>query len=345
MWKLVRKFSLELIRSVPQCATHGDKDLNNFILNTGYTGATIPHKSIGDFIYCYVRSLNNVGGGALPHAVAEMLKIAVAPDDKLMQSLTITNIAKNCLYWLEDGNLLGTDERTKVYRKELIDIIDVKKSQNTKISKLGNNLNSVRIMLEKLQSDYNGSPLVFVNTSMHPINSALNRNEHIFRRLHELLQWKAPGLGLAVTANFLKDVSAPRLREIWNKNGAKCPAAWFIKPDRHVLAVLTIIAGRGLFKHTADVVIEPNNNTALQGEKSFGDAILKVNEQIESTDSRLLAILFAMTLAHEYGVTGLEIDRIAYLIGSGKYINNAGYSYSLPGTVQERYRRLSNVLL
>jgi hypothetical protein len=330
-WNDVREAALQLIRREPALASEPAHGLDAYVLNTTYEAAERPQADLGDFVYVLVRSLNNVGGGALPHGTAEMLRRAVRAiaRDHASVDARMDALAAACLVALDGGVQLG--DQHERYRRELAGRLDGTAPAGSKILQ---NVRAVALALERLPSAPGGRVPAFFAGLGDARESPTDACRFAERRLRELSAWDLRGMGLAVAANFLKDASAPLLAGVPRSELPSRAAAWFLKPDRHAIRVLTILV-HPLATEQDVLALTSASDAALC-------RLLPIQSAPED-DPRWAAISTGWRIAIANDIGGIEVDRIAYLIGSGKYsrvVPGGRRTFQVGDGVAERYLHL-----
>ncbi len=330
----LRKAAIEVVTSDPRFTDHTLTELERYVLSTGYVDGPRPHARTQDLLYVYTANLRNAGGpGVNLHRFADMLVGALAESivDNRISPLNLPELAQRCLAWLESAQgrplVMGDDKR---YRDQLRALI----SGGRPAVPFQRHLESVIGFIDLLSQAYGGRADVY-HESFSGSGSRLEPGPAVVERLNELNHLS--GIGVATGLNFIKDSQIPRFASSRLEDVLSEPLGWFVKPDMHVLRAMLFITGR--FGRTG---LKPYQLAHLKPEEAkVHYANLLPTSEWFSTEARPL---HADRPRGEYGlwkcvadvhawatcesVVPLEIDRLLYLIGSGRYLDDTRISVS-----------------
>ena len=342
MISTLRDVALSLVRADPRWSSHTLSDLERYVLGTGYDDAPEPHISTGDLIYVYAANLRNSGGaGANLLSQGEMFRGALKDYivDNRVQPPGPEALAQLCLDFLEVSGIRLTRDDA-LYRRQLQAIADDKPANG----KLAQHLASVHAFMEFLAKRYQGSAEVYA--ASFDITATPGSGWTVLKRLNDL--WRFKGIGIATGLNFLKDSQASRFVGRSLADVRRHPVASIVKPDRHLLRIMLLLTGRLARTGVGpDLLWNMKEEDALEHyqhcepsaawcHKPCGYAAGLPKER--SGVWTVIADVHALAEAED--VAPLEIDRLLYLIGSGKYVG--GTEISTPQA--ERYRALCQAL-
>jgi hypothetical protein len=339
-WTNVRDAALEILRySMP---TADSNDLDRIILSTGYPWAKQPFKETQDLIAVYAANLRNGGGpGPSYQAFSEMIVFSTEKfikGNRLSKSLDKRELAKDCSDYLKNPKSRRLSHSDKVdYIKDLDDIVDqIKPRERALIPKL---LDSVVEFSKIFLRDFNGSAEELHKHFSHKHfhlpddSSCFLLNE--FKRIE-----KIPLIGVATAMNFFKDSQVPALLNKSLDNIKNNKISWFIKPDIHVMRFMLKATGRVQSNESGGVELfhmpenklkkiyddkNPEKNWA-KGSYSF------ISDRRASERGQWKCIEDVHRLARCLKITPLEIDRVLYMVGSGRF------NFEMPQV--ERYKLL-----
>lgn len=336
----LRRAALTIVASDPRFADHTALHIENYILGTGYSSAPAPHSVTRDLLYVYSANLLNSGGrGADMHCFGAMISGALdglIADNRIV-GVNVVTLASRCLDYLHTtgSRLLRHGDDTR-YRHQLAALVRGNKPQFP----LQRHLTSVAGFINLLCSTYDGC----AETYHASFNSAEARRDpalSIVRKFNEIRPLK--GIGVATGLNFLKDSQVSRFAggRACDLNGE--PILWAVKPDMHVLRLMLLASGR--FAKTGlafdDLVVLKQNvaakfyATLSPGADWLAAIKLGLNPNHRGNEGGLWNCVDDVhTWAARQGTAPLEVDRLLYLIGSGRYIN--GNKLSL--NQEQRYR-------
>lgn len=341
----LRTAALEVVNSNQRFPAHTLADLERFVLSTGYDGKQ-PHADTLDLIYVYAANLLNTGGnGVNMDRFGEMVAAALATciTNNRIASVDTANLVQLCLAWRagpQGRSLLtrGDDQKYINQMRKLAEYGELTKP-------LQRHLASVAGFIDLLCWKYGGRAdayhASFSNEAslLHPASAVLDRLNEL-RHLH--------GIGVATGLNFIKDSQVPRFAAGSLSDMKREPLGWFVKPDKHVMRMMLFITGR-----IGRVDGEPNDLHGLKDNAAkhfyaahpadphfFSYPVRALYAHHPADERGLWQCVFDIhAWAQAEGVVPLEIDRLLYLIGSGRYSDG-----KISTTQKERYRRLIDAL-
>lgn len=342
----LRDAALKVVTSDPRFTAHTMADLERYVLSTGYVDAPFPHSSTLDLLYVYAANLRNAGGpGVNLHRFGAMVVGALAGlvADNRISPVHLPELAQRCLAWLDspEGRPLvrGNDER---YRKQL----DALTHGDHPVVPFQRHLQSVVGFIDLLNQAYGGSASIY-HDSFSNHDSRLEPGRAVIARLNELKHLS--GIGVATGLNFIKDSQIPRFANSRLEEMLAEPLGWFVKPDMHVLRAMLFISGRfgqtGLPPHQL-AHLKPEEAKVHYANLASTHEWFKMEVRPLDGDRprgerglwRCVADVHAWAACE--GAVPLEIDRLLFLIGSGRYLDNARISVSQ----SRRYQMLMSAI-
>lgn len=285
----------------------GQRELDNWIMDTGYPKAPSPHSETADLLHVYAASLTNAGG-AKPRfdAFGSMISQAMGlytSNGSIVEVPSLTELARECERHLGRYPLGGNFAA------------DVSALARGGVGRplMTGLLTSVIAFSAWLQKEHAGSASVLHAALTTPVDP--RRTGHGLAVLRELVG--LPWMGVAVAANFLKDSQVPGLKDrgLSPRQAASVLAGWFVKPDLHVVRLMGYITGR---------LPQPGGGPSRF---KLGEALKRYDPAPHPNFSGLYADLVrgdgrdvrVIADVHEWAVavstSALEIDRILFLIG------------------------------
>ena len=301
-----------------------DQDLDNYVLCTGYLGAKKPHTDELDLIYVYAASLRNAGGpGPGFRPFARMIRAGIQSLRDECLSFDLKNLAGSCRRYLELPNSLPLTQKDAA--KYLRRLQRLENGDNEGPPQLPLLLNSVVEFANFLKKDYDFSAENY-HQSFNEAYEGTPPASFIVEKFNEIADF--PYIGPAVGLNFFKDSQVPAFRGQGQGLAAvrKNRIGWYVKPDMHVLRFMLKLTGRQPPKLTDDEL------TTLAADKVVR-LYVKQQPQAYFPDQYTLencrgnrqergywrCIEDVHKFACQSKVAPLEIDRILYMAGSGKF--------------------------
>lgn len=237
----LRAAALTVVTRDPRFADHTPRELNRYVMATGYNHAPAPHHNTRDLLHVYLANLLNAGGrGADMHCFAAMVCGALDQQitDNHVARAHLPDLAGQCLSHLEaSGTQLlrrGDDTRYRIQLRELVEGLEPARP-------LQRHLASAVGFIDLLCDAYDGRADVY-HASFSSAEARLEPGVTIVRRLNELRH--LPGIGIATGLNFIKDSQVSRLASARLPDLAEEPILWAVKPDMHVLRLMLLTSGR-----------------------------------------------------------------------------------------------------
>lgn len=330
----LRSAALKVVRSDPRFVDHTMADLERYVLSTGYMDAPFPHSSTLNLLYVYAANLRNAGGpGVNLHRFGDMVVGALAGliTENRIAPVHLPELAQHCLAWLDGPNgrplVRGNDLR---YREQLRALA---KGDHPAVP-FQRHLQSVVGFIDLLNQAYGGCATIY-HDSFSNHDSRLEPGRAVVARLNELKHLS--GIGVATGLNFIKDSQIARFASSRLETMLSEPLGWFVKPDMHVLRAMLFISGRfgqtGLAPHQL-AHLKPEEAKAHYANLAATREWFKLDIRPLDADRpcgesglwRCVADVHAWASCE--GVVPLEIDRLLFLIGSGRYLNDARISVS-----------------
>lgn len=336
----LRDTALKVVRSDPRFVDHTMADLERYVLSTGYVDAPFPHSGTLDLLYVYAANLRNAGGpGVNLHRFGDMVVGALAGlvTDNRVAPLHLPELAQRCLAWLdkpkERSLVQGNDLR---YREQLRALAN----GDYPVVPLQRHLQSVVGFIDLLNQAYGGCASIY-HGSFSNHDSRLEPGRAVVSRLNELKHLS--GIGVATGLNFIKDSQIPRFASSRLEEILSEPLGWFVKPDMHVLPAMLFISGRlgqtGLAPHQI-AHLKPEEAKIHYANLASTREWFKLDMRPFEADRprgerglwQCVADIHAWAACE--GVVPLEIDRLLFLIGSGRYLDDVRISVSQPWRYQ-----------
>lgn len=342
MWIHVRAVALEILRTAVPTAQASD--LDRIILSTGYPWADNSFDSISDLIAVYAASLRN-GGGPGPgyEAFSRMIKTSVADhitQNRLIQPLQKASLAQACeAYQQQRQSMPLAIEGTVDYIGDLHAI-----AQQTPLrprALMPQLIESVVRFSEVLSRAFNGSAAEF-HAAFNRAHVPADPAGFVLERFQSFAG--IPKVGVALAMNFFKDSQVPALRNQPLQHLLTNQIGWFIKPDIHVLRFMLKASGRaGEHGFVDDELIymkEQNVRsayvarpaTAAWAQEPYTYCTLRPRAE----KAQWQCIEDVHRLARLQRIPALEIDRVLFMVGSGRFIGNR----RIGPPQAERYRKL-----
>jgi len=330
----------------PRFADHTPLELDHYVLATGYKNAPAPHSNTRDLLHVYSANLLNAGGhGADMHCFAAMVCGALDGQikDNHIARAHLPDLAKQCLHYLETSGsrLLRHSDDTR-YRLQLSELTEgLQPSRPLQL-----HLASVVGFIDLLCDAYDSRADVY-HGSFASAEARLEPGLTIVRRLNEIRH--LPGIGIATGLNFIKDSQVSRFADAGLQELAEEPILWAVKPDMHVLRLMLLASGR--FERTGLTVHElvhlrqdlaALHYSELQPGADWFAQVGPVLHRNRPRGERGLwtCVGDVQTWAAAQGAAPLEVDRLLYLIGSGRYMDGVMLSLSQ----QQRYLTFAGAL-
>lgn len=344
MISTLRETALNLVNADPRFSGHTRTDLESYVLATGYADAPRPHVSTSDLIYVYAANLRNSGGAGV-HLLrqGEMVRGA-------LQGFIVDNrirppgpeaLAQLCLDYLTEADIRLTQD-DGMYRRQL----QAAAAGQAPGAPLPRHIQSIHDFISLLARRYAGCAADYAASFEIPVTSGYRWA--VLRRLREIYPFS--GIGIATGLNFLKDSQAPRFVGRTLAEVRRHPVAALVKPDRHVLRLMLLLTGRLARTGIAPAALWSMNEAEAVEHYSYCEpsaswcaplcAYAACADLPRPGSGIWRAIADIHALADAEDVAPLEIDRLLYLIGSGKYVG--GTEISTPQA--QRYRVLCEAI-
>jgi hypothetical protein len=171
-----------------------------------------------------------------------------------------------------------------------------------------------------LSEGYNGSAECYHETFLDwPLDHEHGR--FLVDRLSEIAALDR--MGVAVGLNFIKDSQVPALAGKQLADLANVPISYFVKPDMHVLRLMLATTNR--HELNRDLIVLPESNAkrlyAQNAAHNFWPGGRTHELRPNGEKGQWDCVDDVLHWAHEAGTVPLEIDRLLYLIGSGRYLD------------------------
>jgi hypothetical protein len=339
MISTLRDVALSLVKADPRWSGHTPGDLENYVLATGYDDAPRPHISTSDLIYVYAANLRNSGGaGVNLLRQGDMFRGALQGSvvDNQVKPPQPEVLAQLCLDYLRESGIRLTKDDA-MYRRQL----QATAEGQQPTTPLSQHLYSVHDFACLLARRYRGCAEDYAASFEIPVTAGYRRT--LLKRLRELYRFN--GIGIATGLNFLKDSQVPRFAGSSLADVRHHPVASIIKPDRHVMRLMLLLTGRLARTGIApDALWNMKETDALEHYQHCEPTAVWCAQDLCGYAADLpkprsgvwKAIADVHALADAEEVAPLEIDRLLYLIGSGKYVGGSEISTPQAG----RYRAL-----
>lgn len=342
----LRKAALVVVTSDPRFRSHTYSDLERYVLSTGYADAPRPHANTRDLLYVYAANLRNAGGpGVNMHRFADMVAGALGEliANNSVSPLHLPQLADRCLVWLDSdaGRPLvkGNDRR---YRQRLRELA----GGSTPEVPFQRHLASVIGFIDLLNGVYGGRADRYHDSFSGDVARS-EPGRAVVARLNELSYLS--GIGVATGLNFIKDSQMSRFARSHLADMLSEPLGWFVKPDMHVLRAMLFITGRfGRTGLRRDELAHLKPETAKVHYANLGSTHEWFNAEVRTLHAarppgeaglwKCVADVHAWAASEK--VAPIEIDRLIFLIGSGRYVDGARLSLSQ----SRRYDILMNAI-
>jgi len=326
----LRRAALRIVTSDPRHAHHTQLDLDRYVLATGYPDSARPYASTRDLLYTYAANLRNAGGpGVNLHRFGDMVTGALRESivDNRVSPVLLPDLAQHCLAWLDSVHgrplVRGSDTR---YRDQLLALAEGAWPEFPLQRLLG----SVVRFIDLLNEAYDGRAEVYHQSFTTP-ETQQEPGRAVVKRVNELMPLS--GIGVATGMNFIKDSQIPSFANATLAQMVSEPLAWFVKPDMHVLRQLLFISGRfgqtGLGAHQLA-------HLPFEDAKAHYAGLTPARDWFPPLAGRPLhwgrprgeiGLWACVADIHAWAVSEnvppIEIDRLCYLIGSGRYLDGA----------------------
>ena len=321
-WQLIKKLALDLVqRDYPQ---HTSDDLDQWIKATGYPGAPKPHENTRDLIYCYAASLRNTGGpGPTWQAFAALVARAIDGewiDNNSLQLFTVRQLASVC-HDLLIRNVVPPLARGGVadYPGQLQNMAG---GENISPKIMQRLIESI-VRFSKFLHDYYGGNAVSYHKSF---NGRVDNKPPVvfaYKKYQEIGAF--PNVGVAVGMNFFKDSQVPAFATQPMSQLFENRIGWFTKPDKHVARLMLCETHRSRNAGIDSNILATLPDNALfdlyrlQSPANNYKNTYAVHPGLDRDTPKWRCIEDVHNWAKRSGIPALEIDRILYLIGSGRY--------------------------
>jgi hypothetical protein len=343
---VLRRAALEIVTSDPGFANHTQRELEQYVLATGSNHAPAPHEDTRDLLYVYSANLLNAGGrGVDMHCFASMVCGVLAgqiEDDQIARVHSLPDLAAQCLAHLQTtGSRLLRKSDDTLYRQQLGDLANGLRPSRPLHRHLASVVGFIDLLHDK---GYEGRAVNY-HRSFKTHEARSKPGLTIVQHLDEISH--LDGIGIATGLNFIKDSQSSGLDAgAGLQDLAQEPIAWAVKPDMHVLRLMLLASGR--FEQTGltfdELVHRPQNLVAREyrdlapGADLFANPVLPPNRR-RAERGLWTCVGDAQTWAAAHGAPPLEVDRLLYLIGSGRYIDGKELS-----SQQQRYMIFARAL-
>lgn len=310
-----------------------DTDLDGLVKESGYDGITAPHQSTIDLIDLFARNLRNSGANGMEaNSFGGLIRISLSDfiSNNKLESIPLSQVVGSFCQAARENNLV-TDHDAKQLDSYYSWIDD----SNTRLPKWWNNLQGKPRIIRDLESTFlfceflirhfEGCAENYTDKIATSFGSG-SRVEPLKYAINDLIQ--IPGIGIALASNFLKDSQVSLLKDIERNAWKDHYAAFFVKPDKHVLRLMHLITRRSRFQDLEDLLktkdgqlakkyfLETNIQTDSEWPTiSVGDYFFS-GIQNRGSWKCILDVLFWSDCA---GVSPLEIDRLLFFCGSARF--------------------------
>lgn len=339
MFERIKEARLSILRCHEPDAI--DQDLDNEVLCTGYPDAKKPHTDKLDLIYVYAASLRNVsvgGPGFRPFALMIRAGIKSLCDKNL--PFNLKNLAGSCREYLELPDSLPLTQNGRIDYPQRLQRLE--NGDNIGPPQLPLLLNSVVCFANFLNNDYDFSAENY-HQSFNEAYEGTPPASFIVEKFNEIANFLC--IGPAVGLNFFKDSQVPAFRGQGQGLAAvrKNRIGWYVKPDMHVLRFMLKLTGRQPSDLSDDELTTLTANKVVrlyvqqQPREYFPDQYTLENCRGNRQEKGYWRCIEDMhKFACQSKVAPLEIDRILYMAGSGKFP-------SLDGIVGDQHNRYERV--
>lgn len=348
MWTDVRNEALNILRSdmtsVPPGGDIGQSTLDDLILKTGYPWALKAHEKTTDLLAVYAATLRNGGGpGPAFAAFSQMIAAAVSQwvvNNRITQPLNTQTLAQASANHLVQPSALPLAVAGSVdYVADLLAIAEGRAGRARAL--MPALLQSVVDFSEMLVRLYNGSAVDY-NLVFNRPHMPSAPGKFVFNRFMDVAP--IPKIGVALAMNFFKDSQVPALNRQPLQNLYTNEIGWYVKPDIHVLRFMLKASGRAnaagviddslVFMKEGDVrrcyVRARPASAWAAGAYTYGA------HRPKSELAQWQCIEDVHRLARHIQAPPLEIDRIFFMVGSGRFYSSG--RIAMPQ--EQRYKRL-----
>ena len=344
-WSEVRSLMLTIIREDSRFSNHDDNNLNQWILGTGYYRSPNPNTSTLDLISVYAANLRNSGApGPLADKCAQMISGAISNRNWIVENsikqITERDLADACL------EFIGANENFQLVKNTTTNYEGQLRNLNKGV--LVTLIRSVSRFIDLLCTNYNGNAIEYSRS----FDLNLNSKDLIKMKFKEISGF--PGIGIPLAMNFLKDSQIPSIANRSLNQLITNPIAGFVKPDKHVMRLMLCASGR--FSQTNIInesLFNMKDKDTVRLYRDYAPNYLGQNDYCLGTDDHRNSIPYWKCIEdiHNWSIRDqtppIEIDRILYLIGSGRYgpVTN-GIADAVPRlsvTQYSRYARFINL--
>jgi hypothetical protein len=329
-WNALTGLALEFVHADPRYREVTIADLQTWILNTGYEGAQEAHQSTRQLIYAYAASLRNGNGlGPAFAPFAQMVVTAIDPfivNNALARAPSLVELARACRAYLLLPVNSGVLVSEKVNYREDLRRLENGEGVGRKNAKIEQCLRSVVGFTEFLYRNYGGSaPEYHERFAEHYDGERPNR--FIVDCFIEL--GRLPQVGVAIGMNFFKDTQSNAYRGSSLQDLRTSHAGWFVKPDMHVLRLMLHVSGRSSRLSDRATVNNMADGKAAKLYFELNPLEAGVEYTLDSSAAdradrgkwRCIEDVHRLAIAEQ--VPPLAIDRLLYMIGSGRFLHPA----------------------
>lgn len=317
MLRVLRCVAIERMRTV--LAAFNNRSLDELIMSTGYPLACQPHSTAAGFFYVAAANLANAAGGRPNHeefatAVVRALQrggcFATSTPDTLHRALRDQELAS--LFIALPPPAGGWSALMRSFMNSAAVVAGGGRTNALHASMIG----GISDIMCWLMTVYGGSAAV-LHSAM--TGAAAAPHAAVWAAVAHLRGCR--GMGVALSANLLKDSQVPGLLGVYRdpRAIAAVHAGWFAKPDLHVVRFIAKISRgvrlhmhgrRQLLKTALLAMDQPPTGMGTPGHVPGVYAHLPPRPR----EYRVIADIHAW--AGAVGTSALEIERVLYLIGA-----------------------------
>jgi hypothetical protein len=318
-WIRVKELALDLVQHDFPCVTMAD--LDQWIVPAGYPGANNPHCVTRDLVFVYAASLRNAGGPGLTwNKFASLVTEAIDKNwisNGNLMPFSVAQLANACYLIVRQDQCALVRGNGEHYEQGLHRMAN---GEHIGPESLQSLLDSVTQFCTLLVNQYRGSAAAYHQSFLDPAQSVAKLMAAKWAQITHL-----PRVGPAVGMNFFKDSQGSALGTVRISDWPKSQLAWFVKADMHVSRLMLCATGRAAAEGISieELTYLPISDVfRLYDKHPVGNghaANLRLQEAfgVQRTEWRVVSEVHHWAMQDQ--VSGLEIDRILYLIGSGRY--------------------------
>lgn len=314
---LLRERALNIV-NIGNSPLYTSRDLQRFIVDTGYEGCELADERTDQSLDLYVRNLGNSAKKGPSKKLPVLNKLVFSDLVKKNQVKPTSAEALACMY-LEASEFKNeafvSSESSTDYISQLRSFadgrnLDQKPSKFTLLSWLISTSEFINFLAMKHDGNIRNftssirSEFAISNNKPHFVGSLIKS----FMPMH--------GLGHALAANLVKDLFATELDLDYPvSEQMDCLSAWCMKPDMHVARMMFCITDRAELNE--EIITMKLEKVAGLYKKTQPSSSWGTSDETLSPEDLISADVYALAAASN--CAPLELDRLLFMCGSGNF--------------------------